>query len=590
MAIKRGADLIVEALEEYGTEQVFGFIGHASHHLANALSKSDLGRSVVNPATELGGAHMVNGYNYVKDRVGAVGAWHTVGNHLLPPAMMEARSGRIPSVHIGFNADSRMLGRREACQQVPWQMFDKIALSNQRVERVDHIGEAIHEAFRVAEGHPAGPAYIDIPFDLTADQIEEMGMIPPASKQVVRGVMRASSEDVKATAAKLLAAKNPVILAGGGVARSNGGAALVKVAEMAGVPVVTTTPGQGVIPDIHPLAMGTTGFCGWKSANDMLSAADFVLVLGSRLSDWGVAQGYIFKMPEFVHVDTDPATLGSFYFPVLAIVADAKAFLEQLAEVLPITSGFKAIPFQERENCRQAAEFRKSWDGWVDDQAKKDDMPASMYRVMAEVRKVQRPDDIIVSDIGNHSTPVFVGTHLHKPRRLISSMGEGVLGCGFPMALGAQLAEPNSRVFLGTGDGAFFYHFNELRVAVEHKLPIIVLLFTNDAYGANFTLMDYQFGQENWTQFKNPDWVSIAKAFGAGGELIQSPDNIGPALQRAIDSGKPYLIQIPVGRAEGLSSDPVGGVGPNLLLKGRVVSVDNSGSMYPGEHLSHLKG
>lgn len=589
MAIKRGADLIVEALEEYGTEQVFGFIGHSTHHMANALSKSDLGKTVVNPATELGGAWMVNGYNYVRDRVGAVGAWHTVGNHLLPAAMMEARSGRIPSVHIGFNSDSRMSGRREACQHVPWQMFDKIALSNQRVERVDHIGEAIHAAFRIAEGHPAGPSYVDIPFDLTADQIEEKGVIPPASKKAGHGVMRASNEDVKATAAKLLAAKNPVILAGGGVVRSNGGAALVKVAEMAGVPVVTTTPGQGVIPEVHPLAMGATGFCGCKSANDVLSAADFVLVLGSRLSDWGVAQGYIFKMPEFVQVDTDQATLGSFYFPVLPIVADAKAFLEQLAEVLPTTSGFKAIPFQERENCRQAAELRKSWNGWVDDQAKKEGLPASMYRVMAEVRKVQRPDDIIASDIGNHSTPVYVGTHLHKPRRLISSMGEGVLGSGFPMALGAQLAEPNSRVFLGTGDGAFFYHFNELRVAVEHKLPVIILLFTNDSYGANFTLMGYQFGQENWTQFQNPDWISIAKAFGAGGELIQSADNIGPALQRAIDSGKPYLIQIPVNKAEGLASDPVGGVGPNLLLKGREVPVDNSGSMYPGESLRHLK-
>lgn len=588
MAIKRGADFIVDALEEYGTEQVFGFIGHSSHIVANALSKSDLGQTVVNPATELGGAWMINGYNYVRDRVGAVGTWHTVGNHLIHAALMEGRSGRIPSVHIGFNADGRLTGRREACQQVPWQMFDKLTVSNQRVERIDHIGEAIHEAFRVAEGHPAGPSYVDIPFDLTADQIEEKGMIPPAPKKAST-VVRASNEDVKATAAKLLAAKNPIILAGGGVARSNGGDALVKVAEMAGVPVVTTTPGQGVISDDHPLAMGSTGFCGWKSANDALSAADFVLVLGSRLSDWGVSQGYIFKMPEFVHVDTDPGTLGSFYFPVLSVVADAKTFLEQLAEVIPSTPGFKVTPIQDRENVRQATEFRKAWDGWVDEQANKEGMPASMYRVMAEVRKVQRPEDIIVSDIGNHSTPVFVGTHLHKPRRLISSMGEGVLGCGFPMALGAQLAEPNSRVFLGTGDGAFFYHFNEFRVAVQHNLPVIVLLFTNEAYGANFTLMGYQFGQENWTQFNNPDWVAIAKAFGAGAELIQSPDNIGPALQRALDSGKPYLIQIPVGRAEGLSSDPVGGVGPNLLLKGREVSVDVSGAMYPGEHLKHLK-
>lgn len=588
MAVKRGADLIVEALEEYGTEQVVGFIGHTSHFVADAFSKSHLGKRVINPATELGGAWMVNGYNYIKDRSAAVGAWHCVGNLLLHPALQEARTGRIPAVHIGLNSDGRLAGRSEAAQQVPWQSFIPIARSTQRVERLDKVGEAIHEAFRVAEGHPAGPAYVDIPFDLTADQIDERALVPRGAVRP-KSVLHAANEDVREAAAQLVAAKNPVILAGGGVARCRGSEPLLKLAEMAGVPVVTTSTGAGVFPETHSLAMGSAGFCGWKSANDMLAAADFVLVLGSRLSDWGIAQGYIVKMPKFVHVDTDPTVLGSFYFPLLSVVADAKTFMEQLIEVLPGTPGFKSMRFEERENCKQAAEFRKAWDAWVREQERGDGMPASMFRAMAEVRKVQRPEDIIVTDIGNHTLPMFGGAILQQPRRLLTSMAEGVLGCGFPMALGAQLAEPNSRVFLGTGDGALYYHFNEFRVAVEHKLPIITMVFTNEAYGANWTLMNHQFGQDNWTQFMNPDWVGIAKAFGAYGESVRETGDIAGALQRAIDSGKPALIEIPVSKTQGLASDPVGGVGPNLLLKGREIPVDTAGSMYPGENLLHLK-
>ena len=588
MAIKRGADLIIEAIEEYGTEQVFGFIGHTSHYVADAIRKSHLGRGVVNPATELGGAWMVNGYNYIKDRSAAVGMWHCVGNLLLHPALQEARNGRIASVHIGLNSDGRLAGRAEAAQQVPWQSFVPIARSTQRVERLDKVGEAIHEAFRVAQGHPAGPAYVDIPFDLTSDRIDDRALVPRGSVSP-KSAPRACGEDVRQAAAQLVAAKNPAILTGGGVARCRGGAALLKLAEMAGVPVITTSTGAGVFPETHALAMGSAGFCGWKSANDMLAAADFALVLGSRLADWGIAQGYITKMPRFVHVDADPAVLGSFYFPVLSIVADAKMFMEQLLEVLPGTPGFKPLRFEERENCRKAGELRKAWNAWLGEQERGQGMPASMFRVMAEVRKVQRPEDIIVSDIGNHTLPVFGGAILQRPRRLLTSMAEGILGCAFPMALGAQLAEPGSRVFVAAGDGALYYHFNELRVAVEHKLPIIAMVFRNDAYGANWTFMKHQFGQNNWSEFKNPDWVGIAKAFGAHGELIRDAGDIGPALQRAIDSGKPALIEIPVSKTQGMGSDPVGGVGPNLLLTGRDIPVDTAGAMYPGENLLHTK-
>jgi len=167
---------------------------------------------------------MVNGYNYVKDRSASVGTWHCVGNLLLHPALQEVRSDRIPAVHIGLNSDGRLAGRSEAAQQVPWQGFTPIARSTQRVERLNKVEGATHETFRIAEGGPAGLAYVDIPFDLTA---EKRRATKPA------GLLRASNEDVRVAAAQLVAAKNPVILAGGGVVRCRGSEARLKMAEMA---------------------------------------------------------------------------------------------------------------------------------------------------------------------------------------------------------------------------------------------------------------------------------------------------------------------------------------------------------------------
>ncbi|CAD5372761.1 Cyclohexane-1,2-dione hydrolase [Rubrivivax sp. A210] len=588
MAIKNGAQMVVETLEQCGTEQVFGFVGHSTHVMADAVRNSSLGARMVNPATETGGAHMVNGYNYVKDRAAATGIWHTVGSFYIHGPMMEARSSRIPSVHIGMNSDSRFYGRAESCQQVPMQTFNGIARTTQRVERLDRIGEAVFEAFHIAEGMPGGPTYVDIPFDISADRMEADGLVPTRAKKPDY-TMGASVEDVKQAVALLLKARNPVIIAGGGVVRSKGGAALKQLAELAGVPIVTTSTAQGVVPEAHPLVLGPAGFCGWRCANDLLKEADLALVVGSRLADWGIAQGYINKLPNIIHVDADAAVIGSFYFPTLSIVADAKSFLEQMVDALPAAQGFTAKPYQERANYARVAELRNAWINWVDEKGRHDDMPASMWRVMNEVRKVLRPNDIFVTDIGNHSLPLMCGTRLEQPRRLITSFGEGVLGCALPMGLGAQLAEPDARVIIGSGDGAFFYHSNELRVAMEHKLPVVVLVFTNESYGANHTLMNYMFEKkEAWTSFQNPDWVAIAKAYGAGGESVRKSGDILGALQRGLESGKPYVIEVPVNKTEGLCSDDIGGCGPRLILPGRDIPVDNTGSRLPGENLLAL--
>lgn len=579
MSIKRGADAIVETLKENGTELVFGYIGHSTHELADAVGKAGL--RTINPATELGGAYMLNAYNYLKGRPAATGIWHTVGALLLHPALMEARSSRIPSVHLGLNGDSRLRGRDGALQQVPSETFVPVTRSTERVERIDKLGEAVHKAFHMAQGVPAGPAYLDIPFDLTVDRAEIV--IPPGLGGAAAHPEPADA-DVREAAERLVAAKRPVIIVGGGVVRGDAGDEVRAIAELAGIPFVTSSTAQGVISEEHPLCMGTTGLWGWRSANEALGEADFALIIGSRLSDWGVAQGYIANLPsKIVQVDTDPAELGEFYFPGLAIVADAKAFARKLLAVLPETKGFEQVPFESRKTVQWAMERKQSWQDWIAEAGENDGFPLSMWRVMRDVRELLGPDDILVSDIGGHSIPVMTGAIMRKPRRLLLSFGEGVLGSSFPMGIGAKLAEPSSKVVVATGDGGLQYHFNEMRVAMAENLPLVVLVFNNGTYGANDGMMKAWYGASQWSEFENPDWVALARAYGADGERIEQVADLRSALQRGLASDKPYVIDIPVDPTEGFPEN--GAVGPAFLLKGREIPADVNGGLIAGEHL-----
>lgn len=577
MTVMRGADAITATLMAYGTDLVVGFIGHSTHEIADAIGRSDV--KTINPATELGGAHILNGYNYVKGRPAGVGIWHTCGALLLPAALAEAAAGQIPVVHIALDVDSR-LKDREPIQEIPWQSFEPMTRFTTRVERAEKLPEAVHNAFQAAQGVPPGPVFIDIPFDITIDEAE---VIIPNGWRPVRQRGGAAEADVREAARLLVAAENPVFLVGGGVVLSEAGEELRALAELAGVPFVTTTTAQGVVSEDHPLSLGTAGFAGWQCANDTLAGADLVLVLGSRLADWGYAQGWQAELTAtMVQVDTDVQRLGDFYATQLSIVADVKTFVLQLTDELPRTDGFSATPFAEKASVQRAQARKLQWRASIDARGDDDRFPMSPWRVMRDLREVLGPDDILVTDIGNHSSWLLAGTVLHKPRRVVLSAGAGVLGSGFPMGLGAKLAEPESLVVVGTGDGAFQYHLNELRVAIEHDLAIVIVVFNDGGYGANREMMTGAYGQSQWTEFENPDYVMIARAYGAEGERIDRTEDLPAALARAVAAGKPYIIDVPISIETGGPANNA--VGPVLFPEARQATSGPYGVRRLGEN------
>ncbi len=572
MTMMSGAEAIAETLKRYGVELAIGFIGHSTHAIARATSERDI--QTVNPATELGGAYMMVAYNYLRNAPAAVGLWHTVGSYLIPGALAEATSSRIPAVNIGFNSDSKLTAR-DGLQQVTSSMLGAVTRFNARAERLDKIPELLHRAFQTAEGAPAGATYVDIPFDLTFNR---GAAVIPQGKPKEPSLPAPSSEDVRAAAQMLRSAKRPLLLIGGGAVRSGAGPEIRELVERMGLPFITTTTAQGVIPDSHPLSLGSAGMAGWKCANEALAEADLVLVLGSRLADWGISQGFTVQLPPAIQVDVDVARLGEFYRPEISILSDVKMFVSALAaQILPnedLPSKWEA--FRSRNQARKT-----EWLAAVEEAGQDDQFPMNPWRVMAELRKAISSHDIIVSDIGNHSWWVLQGVYLDEPKRLLMSFGEGMLGSAIPMGIGAKLAERDATVFVATGDGAAQYHLNELRVAAEHNAPVVVVVFNDGRYGANDMMMKGKWGEAAWTEFSNPDYVQIAKSYGADGERIESVADLGPALLRAKKSQTAYVIDVPLSREGAFLNNNASG--PLFVLDGRDIPSDNSGALTTGQ-------
>lgn len=578
MVQMRGADAVYSTLEAMGTELVLGYIGHTTQELADAGNDYPSIRSI-HPNTELGGAHIVNGYNFIKGRAAAVGIWHTCGTMLIPGGLYEGLFSRIPSVHLGLNVDGAFKDREAMQEMENVDVLRPVSRYAARVERPNKLPESVARAFQRAHGNPKGPAVLDIPFDLTVDA-SEMTVPAPWRPEVPRA--GASAEAVQEAICLLVGARRPAAIIGGGAVESGAEAEVRELAEALGIPITTTNTAQGILPESHPLALGPTGPIGWRCANEWVASADVVLVVGSRLSDWGWAQSYAADLPaQLIQVDLDTAQLGAFYRPDLSIVGDAKTVLRQILDGLAGFDSFTAAPFAERGWHADAAAARADWIAEMDARAASTSTPISPWRVAGAIQNVIRPDDVVVSDAGNNTGWVFQGIRSEKPHQLVTTFGAGVLGAGFPMALGVALARPEARVIAAVGDGGFGYGTNEIEFALRERIPVTVVVFNDGVLGANNGFMNYLYGKPSWTQLKNPDFVALARAYGADGERVEDPGDLENALRRAEESGTVYVIDVPISREFGYPATGVGGV---VRWEPRTWPTDTIGTRSPGKY------
>lgn len=531
-----GAQALVETLKANKVDLVLGLTGHTVMEVADALAKDGSIKNVYT-RTETNGTYMAYGYNRIKGSAKSVCVWHVAGVTYAAPAVLSAYMDSVPLVIVGGNVTSDGKGK-QAFQETPTiDVFSSISKWAFRIERADQIPWAASRAIHEANSGRPGPTVLDVPFDKFVDKAE-MKIPTPTSWERPSGDPQA----VKKACDALLMAKKPLLIAGGGAAISAAEEEVRRLAELLCIPIVMgRSSSKGIVSEEHPLSLGTTGSFGWKVANEFLQEADCWCAVGATFSQIAM-QDWTVKPPEtLIQIEIDPGELGRIYPPTIGIVGDAKAVLSQMIEYLE-----KKVPkkdFKENPRYQEIKERKEKWLAELNSKCSPDTKPVNPYRVMKEINALLPPEGIVVGGAGNCGEFAVHAIISRRPRTFLLSQKYSAVGASFPIAVGAKLAAPQSPVIDVEGDGGFHYSCSELAVAVMEKIPVIVVVMNDGYYNANRHIADRLFERRQvWTKLNNPDWVMLAKSFGAEAERVEDAATFRAALKRAMKSEVPYVI------------------------------------------------
>ena len=548
--------LLTDYLERLGVEVIFGLCGHTIIGFLDALGKSKI--RYVSTRHEQVAAHAADGYARASGKVGVLlthlgpgltNAATGVANAALDSIPMVVIAGDIPSYYYGRHPHQEVNLHQDADQ---FQIFRPFCKRVYRVDNVTDLPRIVERAFHLAQTGRPGPVLVDVPMDIfSADlDVNAFAKTPPEiAKTGIDPATTARIVDALATS------RRPVLYAGGGVLSARATTELRQLAEALQVPVAHTLMGKGCLPHDHPLLLGQSGFWGTPIANEKCRTADLIVAIGTRLaeansSSWDPRFTFSIPPTRLIHIDADLAEIGRNYQTELGVVADARLALAALAD----ESRGKRHADRGRlheEIARGRKEFSSNWaDQWTSNQ-----FPLRPERILSELRQAAPADAYIVTDVGWNKNGVGQQFPINVPGTFITPSGLATMGFGPAAALGVKVAQPKRQVVALIGDGGFSANPSVIATAMEANLPVIWVVMDNSAFGTIAGLEEMHYGTTFGCTFEcngkpyRIDYAAMARSFGADGYLVTAADQLRPALESALASGKPSLIQVPMENA-----------------------------------------
>ena len=517
------AEAVIESLLAHGIDTLFALPGVHNDHLFDAAHKASDRIRVIHPRHEQTAAYMALGAALVTGKpqafavVPGPGILNASAALLLASAMgapVIALVGQIPS----FAIDQGHGHLHEVHDQIG--LLRHIVKMGERVRSPQEASARVAQAIAVATSGRTGPVALECAID-TWGQAAEVSLMPP----MVHTPPCADPRAIVAAADILVNAKRPLIVVGGGALGA--GPEVRSLAELLHAPVSSFRRGRGVIPTSHPLAVSfTEGHALWK-------AADVVLAIGTRLywqqSNWGVDSDLA-----VVRLDIDPDEISRFRQPACGLLGDAAVTLRALTAELRSRNG-RWTPNPDLPGVRAGFSERLT----------RQEPPMAFLRA---IRAALPEDGIYVEDVTQVGFASRLALPVHAPRTYLSPGYQDTLGWGYGTALGAQAAAPGRKVVLVTGDGGFMFQATELASAMHHKLPVVVVVFDDGAFGNVRRIQAQAYGNRLIaSDLTNPDFVRFAESFGMAAFRATSPDGLEEALRNAFALDAPALVHVPVG-------------------------------------------
>jgi tartronate-semialdehyde synthase len=564
-------DAVVKVMEDEGVEVAFGVPGAAILPLYKALSKSSQIRHY-SVRHEEGGTHAADGYTRVTGKVGInIGTSGPAGTNMIT-GLYTCMADSIPQICITGQAPTTVL-HKEAFQAVDIVEIAKpVTKWAVQVKEPAQLVWTFREAFRVArEGRP-GPVLIDLPLDVTKADLE-VDFDPERGGPLHFERPEPRPNAVRQAVEMLLSAERPILMPGGGVIIAEASEELVELAEYLQVPVSPTYMGKGAINEDHELYAGIVGLqTQQRYANAIFLESDLVVGIGNRWADRHTGDLETYRgNRKFIHVDIDPRQIGRVFPPDLAVVSDAKLALQAMLDTArTMTSAREPSGWIERVGELRSTLLRKM---------DFDDAPVKPQRAFKEMNEFFDEDTIFVTAIGLYQ--IFSGQFqkTYKPRHYICCGQAGPLGWEVPACFGVKLGKPENLVVGVVGDYSFQFLMEEVAVAVQYKIPYVLVMLNNAymglirqselPYDMNFAVdLSYE-GPESEYGIDN---VMVMEAMGALGRRVRRPEEIKDALEWAIRASEerrvPALVEImcerEVNAAMGLSIDKINEYEPIL--------------------------
>ena len=548
------SEALVETLVAQGVTDIFGIVGSAYMDALDIFPAA--GIRFIPVAHEQGAVHMADGYSRVSGRHGVCIAQNGPGVTNFVTGLAAAYWAHSPVVAITPETGSMTmgLGGFQETDQLP--IFSKITKFQGHVNNPKRMAEITARCFDRAMLE-MGPAQLNIPRDFFYGDIEcEI----PRPIRIGHG---AGDEAALDEAAKLLStARFPVILAGGGVIMAGGAKEAIALAELLHAPVAESYLHNDAFPASHPLWVGPLGYQGSKAAMKLISKADVVVALGTRLGPFGTLPQYGMeywpKDAKIVQIDADPKMLGLVKPISIGIHADARAAAAALAARL----AGKTLACQQNKAERDAtiraekAAWEKELEQWTQEtdpysvEISKGSSAMHPRQMLRALERAMPKAAMVSTDIGNICSVSNSYLRFDEPRSMLAAMSFGNCGYAFPVACGAKVARPDRPAIAYVGDGAFGISLNELLTCAREKIGVTVVVFNNGQWGAEKkNHVDFYSRRYQGVELDNPSWAAVAKSFGCEGVVVDKVSDVGAALQESVkrqQDGKTTVLEMMV--------------------------------------------
>ena len=539
-----GARLFAEMMRGYGVSHIF-FVPAFMLKAFAEMEDMPIRRVMVHG--EKAAAYMADGYARASGRPGVCMA-QAIGASNLAAGLRDGYMAGSPIVAVTGGPTPQSRYRHTYQEAEDFSQFDHITKFSARVDAVSRMPDLLRQAFREATSGAPAPVHLQMQSHLgqmTEAEADLDVLIEEQFARVPAFRPQPDAKDLHAAAARLAQAKKPLIVAGGGVVRSGAQQEVVALAEKLQIPVVTSLNAKGAIVDAHPLAVGVSGSYSRDCANRALYEADLVFFIGSHAGGQ-VTHNWIFPPvgTPVIQLDVDPSELGRNYPNAVSILADAKAGLRALIDVVQPRAPASTKAWVERVQ-QLVAQWRAEHEPFRGSDA----VPIRPERLCREISNALPPDGVLVSDTGHSG--IWTGSmvdFLHPGQRYFRCAGS--LGWAFPASLGVKCALPDRTVVCFNGDGGFYYHIAELETARRHGINVVVVVNNNSALNQEIRLNDAAYGGrqrgrslEMW-KFPDLDFTQVARSFGCAGIRVEQPGALPDALREAFGMNKPVVIDV----------------------------------------------